>query len=155
MSNYSRTDIPILTVSALAVLIAAVISMATITTNKAREQVKVEAGNPYSFADEAAKAGVEAGKWHIECHGWIRRGSLSPRYCINGAIYRVEWDEVNMTDSTVNIRSCGEYPFDDLDRCVTSIQAKVKLSFLPYVKNEILSAYYSQEREPIGKLVSK
>jgi hypothetical protein len=153
MNQFSKTDIPVLVLSAAAVLVAAVLSMATMTSNKNNERLSQNIADPYTIAQIAAKEGVDAARWHIECHGWVRQGSLSSHYCINGAIYRVEWDDVNLSDSTVAVRSCGKFPFNGDEDCTVIIESKIKLTFLPECKNEILPAYYSKIREPINTAV--
>ncbi len=143
MKNRSdtRTDTVVLMFSVLAVLIAATLSMATISTN--HNTMATESPDAAARAEAAANAGVEAARWHIECHGRTQAGSLTPKYYVNGAIYSVEWDNVNMADSTVTVRSVGEFSWGDDSPNEVLVESKIKLEFLPTHGQEILRDYYS------------
>ncbi len=137
----TRTDTVVLIFSALAVLIAATLSMATISTNK--ESIKMESSNPIVRADKAANAGIDAARWHIECHGRIEAGGLTPKYYANGATYTVDWDDVDMTDSTVVVRSLGDFSWGGEKHHQIFVESKIKLEFLPSHNQDILENYYS------------
>ena len=137
----SRTDTVILIFSTLAVLIAATLSMATISTGT--KSLLDDSPNPTERAEAAANAGIDVARWHIECHGRIEAGGLSPRYYINGAIYKVEWDDVNMTDSTVTVRSTGDFSWGDDKHYRVNVESRIKLEFLPDHRQEILDEYYT------------
>lgn len=140
--NDTRTDTVVLIFSTLAVLIAATLSMATISTNK--QEIRLESSNPTERADDAANAGVDAARRHIECHGRIEAGSLTPKFYVNGATYRVEWDDVNMKDSTVVVRSLGDFSWGDEKHYEIFVESRIKLDFLPAHDQEILKDYYSR-----------
>ena len=137
----SRTDTVVLIFSTLAVLIAATLSMATISTGT--RALMDDSPDPTERAESAANAGIDAARWHIECNGRVKAGGLSPRYHINGATYKVEWDDVDMTDSTVTVRSTGDFSWGDERHFRVQVESKIKLDFLPPHRNEILEAYYS------------
>jgi hypothetical protein len=147
----NKNDGATITLSVLALLIAIVLSINTFT-GQATETSFGNSTDPFDQAQSAAQAGVEIAQWHIECNGYVEHGSLPPHFWINGATYTVEWDDVNMADSTVNIRSRGDMPApDDLKYGVVK-KAKVKLSFLPAQKNAILSDYYSKDRPAVTEM---
>jgi len=137
----TRTDTVVLIFSTLAVLIAATLSMATISTN--HNTMATDSPDASERAEAAANAGVEAARWHIECHGRTEAGGLTPKYYVNGAIYTVEWDNVNMADSTVTVRSIGEFSWGDEDHNEIFVESKIKLEFLPTHNQDILKDYYS------------
>lgn len=137
----TRTDMVVLIFSTLAVLIAATLSMATISTNK--DGIIYETLDPLKKAEDAANAGVDAARWHIECHGRTGAGGLTPKYFVNGAIYTVEWDDVNLADSTVNVRSRGDFTRGDDKHYEILVESRIKIEFMPSHKQEILSEYYS------------
>ncbi len=143
----NKNDFVVLIFSLLAVIIAGTLSMATVV-NKPTDSasIRFDSDMPMDKANTAAIAGSEAAKWHIECHGRKDKGSLSPQYYINGATYAVEWDEVNMSDSTVIVRAKGEFVGPDNERYQAKIETKVKLDFFPSHKKEIMSDYYAKNR---------
>ena len=138
----TRTDTVVLIFSTLAVLIAATLSMATISTN--HDDIAIESPDPSERAEAAANAGIEAARWHIECHGRTESGGLTPKYYINGATYTVEWDNVNLSDSTVTVRSSGDFSWGDEKHFEVDVESKIKLEFLPMHNQEILEDYYSR-----------
>jgi hypothetical protein len=144
----NRHDFPIIILSILAVLAAGVLSMATITA-KSGDKVSLESWDPYEMADQAANAGFEAAKWHIECHGRVKHGSISSHYFINGATYAAEWDDVDMQDSTVTVRCTGEATLDDDQIYRVSLESKLKITSIPVHTNDILDSYYSKSRPPV------
>jgi len=140
-----RSDTTVLVLSIFAVLIAAVISMATISTRSA-DSNSFDSSDPYDLAEDAAEAGLKAAKWHMECHGRTLHGGLAEQYYVNGALYDVEWDDVNPNDSTAAVRSRGIFREGKNQDYVVRLQSRVKLEFLPSHRNEILSSYYDQNR---------
>jgi hypothetical protein len=144
MANHfdTRTDTVVLIFSTLAVLIAATLSMATISGNP--DTAKIDSPDAYERAEAAASAGIETARWHIENHGRITAGGLAPRYFINGAIYKVEWDDVDMADSTVTVRSLGRFSWGNDNTNEVMVESKIKLGFLPNNKENILSDYYTR-----------
>lgn len=138
----TRTDTVVLIFSTLAVLIAATLSMATISTN--HSDVNFDTQDPLEKAEAAADAGIDAARWHIECHGRTEAGGLSPKYFINGATYKVEWDDINLADSTVNVRSLGNYTRGDDKNYEILVESRIKIEFMPSHRREILEDYYSQ-----------
>jgi hypothetical protein len=137
----TRTDTVVLIFSALAVLIAATLSMATISTN--HDTLAVNSPDAAERAEAAAQAGLDAARWHIECHGRTEAGGLTPKYFINGATYEVEWDDVNLADSTVTVRSTGQFSWGRGKQSEVSVESKIKLEFLAAHNQDILKDYYS------------
>jgi hypothetical protein len=138
-----RTDLPVLVLSIIAVILAGVLSMATITS-KSDKNIIYSDNIPADMADEAARAGLGAAKWHIECHGRTVAGGLSPRFYINGAMYSVRWGDVNLNDSTVAVRSVGSIAAGPSQSYRSVLESKIKLEFMPVHKNMILTSYYSE-----------
>ena len=147
----SSNDGATLTLSVIALLLAILFSINTFT-GQATETSFDNSTDPFDQAQTAAQAGIEIAKWQIECNGYVAHGSLPPHFWINGATYTVEWDDVNMADSTVNIRSRGDMPVPDNMRYGVVKEAKVKLSFLPVRKNAILNDYYSKDRPAVTEI---
>jgi hypothetical protein len=139
----TRTDTVVLIFSTLAVLIAATLSMATISNNH-DDTIAIDSPDAAKRAEAAANAGIESAKWHIECHGRTEAGGLMPKYYINGAIYTVEWDDVNMADSTVTVRSLGEFSWGDNECSEVMVESTINLEFFPKHNQEILSDYYNR-----------
>jgi len=140
----SRADTVVLLFSALAVIIAGTLSMATISNNNSINHDN--AGNPLILANQAAKAGMDAAKWHIECHGRTAGGGLAPRYYVNGALYSATWGDVDLNDSTVIVETKGSYR--DRNNKLYSIDLKneIKVDFLPAHNEAVLSSYYSKNK---------
>jgi hypothetical protein len=147
MSNSfsGRTDIPVLIVSIAAVLLAAVLSMATIVSRSDKSTITTTS-IPGEAADEAARAGINAAKWHIECHGRTTAGSLHSHYYINGGSYRVAWGDMDLRDSIVEVISEGSFSSGKNQEYRVKLESKIKVDFLPAHKNEILTSYYSEMR---------
>jgi hypothetical protein len=142
-STSGRTDLPVLILSIIAVILAGVMSLATITS-KSDKNVIYTSNIPSEIADEAARAGVNAAKWHIECHGRTVAGGLSSRYYVNGAIYSVKWGDVNLRDSIVDIKSVGSFASGPGQIYRSILESKIKIDFLPAHRNTILTTYYSE-----------
>jgi hypothetical protein len=143
MANSGRTDLPILILSVLAVAIAGGISVITMTHGSDKNAVYNQS-IPNDMADEAARAGLEAAKWNIECHGRTKSGGLGPRFHINGATYSVCWDDMNIADSTVLVHSLGDYEVGLNQNYQVFMESKIKIEFLPGCTNAILTSYYSE-----------
>lgn len=145
--NEARTDTVVMIFSAFAVLIAATLTMATITSTPedrtVMDEFSLETPDPLQRAEIAANAGFEAARNHIECHGRISAGQLTRRYFANGATYMVEWDDVDMTDSTTTVRSRAEFSWGGEKNYQVDFESKIKLDFLPSHGQEILRDYYS------------
>lgn len=143
-----KIDSVVLIISALAVLVAATLTMATITRNSVKSEqpdgISFDSPDPMKRAEQAARAGLDAARWHIECHGRIEAGGLSSKYFANGATYRVAWDDVDMTDSTVIVRSAGNFSWGGEKQYHVDIESKIKIEFLPSHRQGILSSYYSK-----------
>jgi hypothetical protein len=139
----TRTDTVVLIFSTMAVLIAATLSMATISTN--HDDIIYDTLDPLEKAEAAANAGVDAARWHIECHGRTEAGGLTPKYFVNGATYTVEWDDVDLADSTVNVRSTGDFTRGDDKHYEIQVESRIKIEFMPSHNQEILKDYYSQK----------
>ncbi len=150
MSNRGeiKLDSAVLIASALAVLVAATLTMATITRNSERSERRTEiffdSPDPMKRAEQAARAGLDAAKWHIECHGRVEAGGLSPKYFNNGATYTVTWGDVDLSDSTVVVRSKGSFSWDGKRQYQVDAESKIKIESLPSHGQEILGAYYSR-----------
>ncbi len=147
-----KLDSVVLIISALAVLVAATLTMATITRNSERSEQRNEiffdSPDPIKRAEQAARAGLDAAKWHIECHGRVKAGGLSPKYFANGATYTVAWDDVDMSDSTVVVWSIGNFSWGGSKQYQVDLESKIKIESLPSHQQEILSAYYSRHNSP-------
>jgi hypothetical protein len=141
MRSESKTDTVVLMFSTLAVLIAATLSMATIS-NGTKGFIE-DSPDPGERAEAAASAGIDAARWHIECHGRTEAGGLTPKYFVNGATYTVEWDDVDMSDSTVTVRSFGDFSWGDDQHYKVSMESTLKLEFFPAHRQNILAEYYS------------
>jgi hypothetical protein len=138
-----KNDTVVLVLSLVAVVMAGLLSMATISIKEKQEE-DIGSIDPFARSEVAARAGFEAARWHIECHGRIERGGLAPRYYINGAMYAVAWDDVDMVDSTVLVHSEGFVSSASGQQYRTDLDSKLKLTFLPSHKQNILGEYYSQ-----------
>ncbi len=63
--DQNKSEIPIIILSIAAVLAAGVLSMATMNSHE-NAKTSVRSADPYFMADQAAKAGFETARWHIE-----------------------------------------------------------------------------------------
>lgn len=143
----NRNDTVVLMLSIFAVLMSGLLSIATLTSRAHQEQA-IESADPFWKAEAAAKAGIEAAKWHMECHGRVNQGGLAARYYLNGAMYSVQWDNMNGHDSTVTVHSEGYIPIGAYEHYKVTLDSKIKLTFLPSHKQEILGDYYSRNGQP-------
>ena len=142
MRPTNSNDTLVLLLSVVALLAATTLSVVTIT---AKPQTRgFELDDPTLAVRQAADAGSKAAKGHIQCHGRTRAGHLSSRYHTNGVTYHVQWDDVDLSDSTVVVKTTAEYVAADDRRYEASSETKIKLDFLPSHDLEILHDYYSQ-----------
>lgn len=150
----SRGDALVLIISVAAVMVAATLTMATMTGNsndkKGLAEYYLETPDPFKRAEAAARAGFEAAKYHIECHGRLRAGRLSPRYFVNGATYSVDWDDVNPADSTVLVRSRAIFSWENDKEYQVALESKIKVEFIPSHIQSILDSYYSRDEFVYG-----
>jgi len=138
-----KSDIPILILSVVALLLAGVLSMVTMANRPDKIEANLSSSS-YHAAEEAAEAGIQAAKWHIQCHGRKRAGGLDSKYHINGATYKVAWDDIDLTDSTVVIHSEGESVMPSDQRYTYKLDSKIKIEFLPAHSDDILTSYYDE-----------
>jgi len=145
----TRIDNVVMIFSGFAVLIAATLTMATISNHSgdltAGNELALSTPDPLKRAELAAKAGIDAARYHIECHGRTSAGRIAPRFYVNGATFAAEWDDVDMADSTTVIRSTGDFSWGGEKSYQADMESKIKLSFLPTHKQEILERYYSRD----------
>jgi hypothetical protein len=145
--NETRADSFVLVMSMLAVLVAATLTMATISKNSENpgfdEGIDFTSPDPLKRARIAAEAGIEAARYHIECHGRVSAGKLAPRYFANGATYAVQWGDVNFADSTVVVRSKAHFSWGGSKTYEMEMESKVRLEYFPTHGQQILSSYYS------------
>ncbi len=150
----TRVDTTVLIFSVLAVLVAATLTMATISGNPEDRQrideYELETPDPLKRAEAAAGAGFEAAKFHIECHGRLRAGRLAPRYFVNGATYTVEWDDVDPADSTALVRSKAAFSWGGGIDYEVELESKIKIDFIPSHNYDILDSYYSRDGLTVG-----
>lgn len=142
-----RADNVVLMFSVIAVLVAATLTAATITNNPDKSTILDESTlftpNPLKRAETAAIAAIDEAKYHIECHGRIKAGRLSPRFYVNGATYSAEWGDVNLADSTVIVKTNGEFSWGGDKHYRVEREVRIKIGFLPTHRQEILGNYYS------------
>jgi len=145
----AKIDSGVLIFSGLAVLVAATLTMATIVNyNNASipDDMMLSTPDPLKRAEQAAQAAIETAKFHIECHGRIEAGRLSPRFYVNGATYSAEWDDVDMSDSTTTVRSSASFSWGGEKDYQVNLESKIKLDFLPKHSMKILDKYYSKDK---------
>jgi hypothetical protein len=142
MTN-DNSNIPVMMLSVGSILLAVLILVATIS-GQGRDPV--ESHDPNVLAEMAARTGVEAATWHIQCHGRVVGGGMPRKYAINGAAYEVSWGDVDLSDSTVVINSRGICQTKDGREYRVELVSREKMQFLPSHKNEILAEYYTRER---------
>jgi hypothetical protein len=105
-SGKNRSDSFVTIFAIFAILLAGGISVGTMNSHEVIPDVVVD---PIDRAEQAAFAGIQAAKGHIECHGVKHRGALPQQYFANGGKFEVFWDEPNMNDSTVRVAATGYY----------------------------------------------
>ena len=141
----NKNDVVVMMFSFLAVLIAGTLSMATILNRDSQPQTEFSVSeNPYEQADAAASAGLTAAQWHLQCHGRHSKGGFQTKYYLNGAQYEARWDDVNIADSTVLIRSIGIAKTPNGQEYRVELNSRIKLGFIPAHESDILGKYYSK-----------
>jgi hypothetical protein len=105
-SEKNRSDSFVTIFAIFAILLAAGISVGTMNSRETIPDIVID---PVDRAEQAAFAGIQAAKGHIECHGIKHRGALPQQYFANGGKFSVAWDEPNMNDSTVHVVATGYY----------------------------------------------
>jgi hypothetical protein len=136
-----KADSIVLLLSVMAVLVAATLTMATISKNS--EDYSFNSPDPLKRAEQAAKAGIEAARWHIQCHGRTHSGELPARYFVNGATYKVEWSGMDQSDSTIDVRSRAYFSWGGEKRYKVDLNTRIKIDYLPAHGEEISGDYYS------------
>ena len=149
MNSSRGNEIPVLMLSVASLAAAVLISLYTMTSHD-RVEAAAASRDPYHMAEAAARAGVEAATWHIQCHGRVVQGGIGRKYHINGASFEASWSEVNLSDSTVTIRSNGISQLGNNQEYTLNIETRVKLEFLPVHKNEILTDYYTRGNQALA-----
>lgn len=142
-----KADSIVLLLSAMAVLVAATLTMATISRNN--DELAFNSPDPLKRAEQAAKAGIEAARWHIQCHGRADSAGLPERYFVNGATYKVEWDTLDKSDSTVDVRSSGYFSWGGEREYQVDLNTSIKIGYLPAHGEDILSDYYTGDILPV------
>jgi hypothetical protein len=105
-SGKNRSDSFVTIFAIFAILLAGGISIGTMSSNEAIPNIVAD---PLDRAEQAAFAGIQAAKGHIECHGIKHRGALPQQFFANGGRFEVAWDEPNPADSTVRVVATGYY----------------------------------------------
>ncbi len=146
-SSYSknRSDTVITIFALFAMLLAGGISIATINTDqqsKSPGSSMSGLADPLEMAEQAALAGLDAARGHIECHGIRARGGLPEHFYANGARYKVTWDDINLGDSTVFVVSTGLYTLGDGETCNTKLESVIKVDLMVSHEKPIFHEYY-------------
>lgn len=107
--------------------------------------------DPTSKADEAASAGIQAARGHIECHGLKQQGALPRQFFANGGRFEVAWSDFNPTDSTVRVISTGYYEIPGLPdefgakSYCTRLESTLKVNLIStHSQTPILARYYTR-----------
>lgn len=145
-SSGEKTDRIVIIFAVFAIIMAAAISFATLGNH---EVTAPQAEDPGDRAAEAAAAGIQAAKGHIECHSLKSGGSLPRQYFANGGRFEVAWSEFNPADSTVQIISTGYYEipgmadeFGAKSYCARQ-ETNLKVKLVPtHNQTPILARYY-------------
>lgn len=154
----NRSDIIVTIFALFAIFLAGGISIATISTNHkthSRHNAEITLDNPVIKAEQAALAGIQAAKGHIECHGRIQSGSLPQRFYANGSRFEVAWEDIDLRDSTVHIISTGFYELDEGKFYSSKLETVIKVKLLSSHQPPILDEYYTKNlnhfslKEPI------
>jgi len=143
----NRSDIVVTLFALFALLLAGGISIATITTDKeVKSSDRTEFGldDPLNKVEIAAKAGIDAARGHIQCHGITESGGLPSQYYANGARFEVVWDKINLLDSTVHIISTGFINHDDGQIYTSKLESILKVDLMVTHEIPILHEYYKQ-----------
>lgn len=143
-----KADSFVLLLSAVAVLVATTLTMATISRNN--DELTFNSPDPLKRAEQAAKAGIEAARWHIQCHGRTDSAGLPERYFVNGATYKVDWGALDMADSTVDVRSSGYFSWGGQRRYQVDLNTRLKIDYLPAHGIQALNNYYAEQHPALA-----
>ncbi|OQX91531.1 MAG: hypothetical protein B6D58_07635 [candidate division Zixibacteria bacterium 4484_95] len=141
----NRSDSIVMIFALFAIFLAGGISIATITTGRNTE-VAFD-NNPITKAEQAAYAGIQAAKGHIECHGRTQSGSLPRQFYVNGGKFEVTWENLNLSDSTVHIISTGFYDGDGGKSYSSKLETVMKVTLLSSHQPPILDDYYKRTKD--------
>jgi hypothetical protein len=134
-----------------AIFMAAAISFATLGNH---EIIAPVADDPNDQAMEAAEAGIQAAKGHIECHSLKSGGSLPRQYFVNGGRFDVAWSALNPEDSTVQIVSTGYYEVPGMSdefgakNFCARLETNLKVNLIPTHNQAPILAKYYQRSQP-------
>ncbi len=104
--NENRGDFLLTFIAVGIILLAAGITVGKVK-NDDHSATAVSITDPIAIAEEAAYAGIQAAKGHIECHGPRERGALPKQFYANGGRFKVVWDDFNPADSTIRVMAYG------------------------------------------------
>ena len=144
---WSKSDNLVTVFAIFAILLAGGISLGTMSQPEITQQ---PVADPVKLAEQAAYAGIEAARWHIECHGLKAGGALPRRFYVNGGRFEVAWDGLNQADSTVRVLSTGYYEIagDSLEienRVFCSmLETIIKIDCTAHPRSEILARHYQR-----------
>ncbi|NLI16528.1 MAG: hypothetical protein GX409_09615 [candidate division Zixibacteria bacterium] len=149
-SSAKQNDRLVTVFAVFAILIAIAISFASLGNH---DIVSPAVENPEDIAADAAAAGIQAAKGHIECHSLKSGGSLPRQYYVNGGRFEVIWGEFNPIDSTVKIRSTGYYElpgvadeFGTKSYCAR-LETDLKVNLIAtHNQSPILARYYQRHQ---------
>jgi len=143
----NRSDIVVTLFALFALLLAGGISIATITTdNEVKSSAKIDLGleDPLNKVEIAARAGIDAARGHIQCHGITKSGGLPSQYYANGARFEVAWDKIDLSDSTVHVMSTGFINHDDGQIYTSKLESVLKVDLMVSHEVPILHEYYKK-----------
>jgi hypothetical protein len=143
----NRSDIVVTLFALFALLLAGGISIATITTDKeVKSSTKIDLGleDPINKVEMAARAGIDAARGHIQCHGITESGGLPSQYYVNGARFEVVWDKIDLTDSTVHVISTGFINHDNGQVYTSKLESVLKVDLMVSHEVPILHEYYKK-----------
>jgi len=141
----NKSDMVVTLFALFSILIAGGISIATITTNNEIESeinVNIYEIDPLIRAEQAAMAGIDAAKGHIQCHGIVDPGGLPNQYYANGARFEAVWDEINLKDSTVHVVSTGFCQTEKGEEFTTKYESIIKVNLIATHDQAILQDFY-------------
>lgn len=148
----NRSDIVVTLFALFALLLAGGISIATITTdNEVKSLNKIDLGleDPLNKVEMAAKAGIDAARGHIQCHGITESGGLPSQYYVNGARFEVVWDKIDLSDSTVHVISTGFINHDNGQIYTSKLESVLKVDLLVSHEIPVLHEYYMKNGHDI------
>jgi hypothetical protein len=151
-SKGNQNDRLVTIFAVFAIILAGAISFATLGNH---DLVAPVAENPEDRAADAAAAGIQAAKGHIECHSLKSGGSLPRQYFVNGGRFEVAWSAVSPIDSTVKIISTGYYElpgiadeFGAKSYC-TRLETDLKVNLIATHNQTSILARYYQRHQPV------